>query len=189
MGTNVTWCSSSAASAFRKLSLAHPVCVVSCVNLVCTYERGDRTWGGHGDLEKAYRTEEREVTFLCGLFTLYYIISALGLYVSFRLHVSKLAGCLSALCCVHDTYGLWSNAFSTSILLRSRDLCQLFPRDASVPYQAVQANRVRWGRAHEALQKRGRNGIAGNVRDIFRDESIEREVAVAVEENNNKEED
>ena len=51
----------------------------------------------------------------------------------------------------------------------------LFP-DALPPYAAVQSNRECWGRAHEALERRGRNGVAGDVMEIFRDESIEREV-------------
>ena len=61
--------------------------------------------------------------------------------------------------------------------LPARDLFQLFPAEASSPLRAAQNNRELWGRAHEALERRGRNGVTGNVRDIFRDDSVEREVA------------
>ena len=57
-----------------------------------------------------------------------------------------------------------------------RYLYGLFP-EAEEPLIAVKNNRICWDRAHEALLKRGRKGITGNVKDIFRDESIEREVA------------
>ncbi len=56
----------------------------------------------------------------------------------------------------------------------------LFPGMASAPLEAVESNRVCWVRAHAALQRRGRNGVAANVSDIFRDDSIEREVEEAV---------
>lgn len=41
----------------------------------------------------------------------------------------------------------------------------------------MQNNRACWVKANEALVARGRNGITGDVRAIFRDKSIEREVA------------
>ncbi len=58
-----------------------------------------------------------------------------------------------------------------------RDLFQLFPATASAPYKSAQNNRELWDRAHRALERRGRNGVTGNVKDLFRDDSVEREVA------------
>ncbi|TRY73632.1 hypothetical protein TCAL_12958 [Tigriopus californicus] len=55
------------------------------------------------------------------------------------------------------------------------DLKSLFP-EASLPYKSVSTNRVCWGRAHELLQKRGHIGITGNVKDIFRDKSMDKEI-------------
>lgn len=54
--------------------------------------------------------------------------------------------------------------------------------EAAGPYRQAESNRVLWGRAHQALERRGRgNGVAASVRDIFRDESIEREVVQAIQ--------
>ncbi len=59
-----------------------------------------------------------------------------------------------------------------------KDLSALFPAstEARAPFEAVAANRDCWRRAHEALLRRGRDGRPGNVRDIFDDAEIEREI-------------
>ena len=59
-----------------------------------------------------------------------------------------------------------------------RDLSRLFPSSPSPYLEAVERNRLGWSFVDAALERRGRNGRStGSVRSIFRDGSVDREVA------------
>ena len=59
-----------------------------------------------------------------------------------------------------------------------RDLSRLFPSSPSPYLAAVERNRLGWSFVDAALERRGRNGRStGSVRSIFRDGSVDREVA------------
>ena len=73
---------------------------------------------------------------------------------------------------------------SFSFLPHNRDLSKLFPSSPSPYLEAVERNRLGWTFVDEALERRGRNGRStGSVRNIFRDGSVDREVAEVLAKN------
>ena len=78
----------------------------------------------------------------------------------------------------HTECMVWQNTIILYLFRACRDLSRLFPSSPSPYLAAVERNRLGWSFVDAALERRGRNGRStGSVRSIFRDGSVDREVA------------